>query len=59
MPGGNFDTVLFMNDIVWCAADVLEILLQMELQQADMVCSVDWESHIIWDRWVLRDMSGR
>ncbi|KAF8582556.1 glycosyltransferase family 69 protein [Ramaria rubella] len=54
----NFDTVLFMNDVIWCPADILELLLQKQEQGADMVCGMDWESHIIWDRWVLRSMSG-
>jgi alpha-1,3-mannosyltransferase len=59
MPNGRFDTVLFINDIIYCAVDVLEVLLQYQEQKADMACSVDWADYVIYDRWVLRTMSGR
>ncbi|KAF7979232.1 hypothetical protein HWV62_43196 [Athelia sp. TMB] len=54
----SFGRVLFMNDIVFCAADMLEILHEHENQGADMTCALDWGSHIVYDRWVLRTMSG-
>ncbi|KZP11779.1 glycosyltransferase family 69 protein [Athelia psychrophila] len=53
-----FGRVLFLNDIVFCAADVLEVLYEHKTQGADMACSLDWGSHIVYDRWVLRGMSG-
>ncbi|KZS96930.1 hypothetical protein SISNIDRAFT_450700 [Sistotremastrum niveocremeum HHB9708] len=51
--------VLFMNDVIWCPADALEVLYQKDRQGADMTCSVDWESDIVYDRWVIRAISGR
>ncbi|KZP08913.1 glycosyltransferase family 69 protein [Athelia psychrophila] len=47
----EFERVLFMNDIIFCAADILEILYEHENQGADMTCSLDWGSHVIYDRW--------
>ena len=58
-PTGEWDTVLFMNDIYHCASDVLEVLYQQWSQGADMSCSVDWENWRIYDRWVTRAMTGR
>ncbi|KAF8321945.1 cryptococcal mannosyltransferase 1-domain-containing protein [Cantharellus anzutake] len=60
MPGRKFDEVLFMNDIIYCAADVLEVLYQRREQGAYESCSVDWDwgGRIVYDRWVLRAMSG-
>lgn len=61
MPGGKFDEVLVMNDIIWCPADVLEVLYQKRKTGAHQACSVDWDwnMRIVYDRWVLRAMSGR
>ena len=36
-----------------------QILYEHENQGADMTCSLDWGSHIFYDRWVLRTMTGR
>ena len=56
---GKYDTVLFINDVVHCPADILEVLYQHWKQQADMSCSVDWHSDpLIYDRWVIRSMTG-
>ncbi|KAF7986998.1 hypothetical protein HWV62_79 [Athelia sp. TMB] len=54
----SFGRVLFMNDIIFCAADMLEILYEHENQGADMTCALDWGNHIVYDRWVLRTMTG-
>jgi alpha-1,3-mannosyltransferase len=51
MPGKRFDKVLFMNDILFCAEDVLELLFQHDLQEADMACSMDWGSDVVYDRY--------
>jgi alpha-1,3-mannosyltransferase len=61
MPGKRFDTVLVLNDIIWCTVDVLEVLYQKEERGAYEACSVDWDwnGKIVYDRWVLRTMSGR
>lgn len=61
MPRGTFDEVLLINDVIWCAADVLEVLYQKRHTGAHQSCSVDWDFNmrIVYDRWVLRAMSGR
>ncbi|KAK4890245.1 hypothetical protein LTR27_011006 [Elasticomyces elasticus] len=35
-------TLLFVNDVVTCASDVLELVHQQRLQDADMVMAMDW-----------------
>ncbi|KAF7975444.1 hypothetical protein HWV62_9583 [Athelia sp. TMB] len=55
----RFERVLFLNDIIFCAADILEILYEHDAQHADMTCALDWGSRVVYDRWVLRTMSGR
>ena len=56
---GKFDTVLFINDVIHCPADILEVLYQHWRQKADMSCSVDWHDEpLIYDRWVIRSMTG-
>ena len=56
---GKYDTVLFINDVVHCPADILEVLYQHWKQKADISCSVDWhDDPVIYDRWVIRSMTG-
>lgn len=56
---GKYDTVLFINDVIHCPADILEVLYQHWRQKADMSCSVDWHwGPMIYDRWVIRSMTG-
>ena len=56
---GKFDTVLFINDVIHCPADILEVLYQHWKQRADMSCSVDWHNDpVVYDRWVIRSMTG-
>ncbi|KAI0027131.1 cryptococcal mannosyltransferase 1-domain-containing protein [Vararia minispora EC-137] len=58
--GGEPDEVLFMNDIFFCAADVLEVVYQKRRQGMHQACALDWDpGQIAYDRWVLRSMSGR
>lgn len=56
--GGEPDEVFFLNDIFFCAADLLEMLLQYRQQGMHQACSTDWENGV-YDRWVLRAISGR
>lgn len=65
--GGAFSTVIFMNDVFFCASDILELLYQREVQGADMVCGLDYfrdlvRSHVIgaeyYDTWVGRTING-
>ncbi len=55
-------TIIFVNDIILCPDDILEIIYQHRNQAADMVCAMDWE--ILWkdptfyDVWIARGMTG-
>jgi hypothetical protein len=56
---GKYDTILFINDVIHCPADIMEVLYQHWNQKADMSCSVDWHPQpLIYDRWVIRSMTG-
>ncbi|GAA6032268.1 hypothetical protein JCM8097_007154 [Rhodosporidiobolus ruineniae] len=69
-PAGTWDRVVVLNDIVLCEADLLEVLLQEEVQEADMTCGMDFKELRIpefeeqgyplnfYDVWVARDMQG-
>lgn len=61
MPRGKFDEVLIVNDIIWCPVDVLEVIYQKRHTGAHQSCSVDWDwnMRVVYDRWVLRALSGR
>lgn len=59
IPGGKFDEVLFINDVVHCASDILEVVLQKRVQGANQACATDWGGQVIYDRWIIRAMSGR
>ena len=49
--------VLFLNDIVAFAEDLLE-LIATEDGRYDMACAMDFELLKFYDTWVARDMSG-
>lgn len=68
-PAGTYDRVLFINDVHFCEADLYEIMLQHEVQEADMSCGMDYKElqipefagHyplLFYDTWVARDMQG-
>lgn len=59
IPGKKFDEVLFMNDVYYCASDILEVLLQKRTQGANQACATDWGGRVVYDRWIIRAMSGR
>ncbi|KAK6420277.1 hypothetical protein LTR95_016964, partial [Oleoguttula sp. CCFEE 5521] len=42
MPFAETGTLIFINDVMMCASDVLELVHQQRLQQADMVFGMDW-----------------
>lgn len=57
----NFDKIIFLNDVLFCFDDVLELLLQADVQSAAMVCGLDYEGSVwpsFYDTWVSRDMNG-
>lgn len=39
---GGFDAVVLMNDVTFCAVDMLELVYQRVVQRADMVCGLDY-----------------
>jgi hypothetical protein len=43
---GGFDVVVVMNDVTYCAVDVLELLYQRVVQDADMVCALDFTRYL-------------
>ncbi|KAJ1665471.1 hypothetical protein EV178_003111 [Coemansia sp. RSA 1646] len=59
----GFDKVVFVNDVFFCAPDVLELIHQAETQNAHMTCAEDFVfkhgSLSFYDTWVARDMLGR
>lgn len=60
--GITFDTVIFMNDVLYCLDDVLELIWQSRLSEATITCAVDFDSALddpaIYDVWVGHDIAG-
>ncbi|PNH08825.1 Alpha-1,3-mannosyltransferase CMT1 [Tetrabaena socialis] len=59
----TFDTVLFFNDVYFCAQSALDLLLLRE-GGADMACSADFNRNdqgelAYYDIWASRDLHGR
>ncbi|KAJ2549169.1 hypothetical protein EV175_004547 [Coemansia sp. RSA 1933] len=58
-----FDKVVFVNDVFFCAPDVLELIYQTDKQNAHMACAEDFVikhgSLAFYDTWVARDMLGQ
>ena len=57
---GSDSVVIFINDVMPCPHDILELLYQHEFQGADMTCAMDYCSltHCFYDVWVSRQMNG-
>lgn len=53
-------TIIFVNDVVLCPEDILELLHQRVSQSAAMTCAFDWNENdgAFYDSWVSRSMSG-
>ncbi|PVU94167.1 hypothetical protein BB559_003067 [Furculomyces boomerangus] len=63
--GHKYDKIVFMNDVVFCRNDILELLYQSEHQQSDMTCPLDFDTGgpdgreiLFRDTWVARDLDG-
>ncbi|KZS96751.1 hypothetical protein SISNIDRAFT_482545 [Sistotremastrum niveocremeum HHB9708] len=62
--GEFFDTVIFMNDVLPCVDDLLELIYQSRLQNAGITCAADYMYHddigapVFYDNWVARDLNG-
>ncbi|KAJ8480911.1 hypothetical protein ONZ45_g15482 [Pleurotus djamor] len=59
-----FDTIVFMNDILPCVDDLLELIWQSRLNNAGITCAADYMYHeeiqspVFYDNWVARDING-
>ena len=64
LPHANGGTLIFLNDVITCASDILELVYQRMLQQADAVVSNDWTTlgsspyPRLYDLWVTRGING-
>ncbi|THU88363.1 hypothetical protein K435DRAFT_680009 [Dendrothele bispora CBS 962.96] len=62
--GEYFDTIIFMNDILPCVDDLLELIYQSRLNSAGITCAADYMYHqdlgapVFYDNWVARDING-
>ncbi|KAG5651155.1 hypothetical protein H0H81_009647 [Sphagnurus paluster] len=59
-----FDTIIFMNDILPCIDDLLELIYQSRKNNAGITCAADYMYHqeigapVFYDNWVARDING-
>ncbi|KNZ56210.1 family 69 glycosyltransferase protein [Puccinia sorghi] len=62
--GELFDSVIFMNDVLPCTDDLLELIWQSRRQNAGITCGADYIFHeeiaqpVFYDNWVARDING-
>ncbi|TFK32722.1 glycosyltransferase family 69 protein [Crucibulum laeve] len=62
--GEYFDTIIFMNDILPCVDDLLELIWQSRRNNAGITCAADYMYHdeiqapVFYDNWVARDING-
>ncbi|WRT70744.1 uncharacterized protein IL334_007743 [Kwoniella shivajii] len=62
--GEVFDSIVFMNDILPCVDDLLELIWQSRRQNAGITCAADYMYHddigapVFYDNWVARDING-
>ncbi|OQS02270.1 capsular associated protein [Thraustotheca clavata] len=54
---GSFDDILFFNDVIFKAEDILRLLLTSDMQY-DVVCSMDFNRITLYDTWVARDVNA-
>ncbi|KAK0460589.1 glycosyltransferase family 69 protein [Desarmillaria tabescens] len=59
-----FDTIIFMNDVLPCVDDLLELIWQSRNNNAGITCAADYMYHedigapVFYDNWVARDING-
>ncbi|EQC41450.1 hypothetical protein SDRG_01418 [Saprolegnia diclina VS20] len=53
----SFDDVLFFNDVIFLADDILRLLLTGRMEY-DVVCSMDFNRITFYDTWVARDVNA-
>jgi hypothetical protein len=42
--GMKFDRIVFLNDVYFCASDILELIYQSALNNASLTCGLDYDS---------------
>lgn len=50
--------IIFINDVALCTEDILELLHQGVVLDADMTCAFDWIGGCFYDVWISRTMVG-
>ncbi|KIL66639.1 glycosyltransferase family 69 protein [Amanita muscaria Koide BX008] len=59
-----FETIVFMNDVLPCVDDLLELIWQSRRNNAGITCAADYMFHpdisapVFYDNWVARDING-
>ncbi|EMD36958.1 glycosyltransferase family 69 protein [Gelatoporia subvermispora B] len=59
-----FDSIIFMNDVLPCVDDLLELIWQSRRNNAGITCAADYMFHeelgspVFYDNWVARDING-
>ncbi|KAF9166717.1 capsular associated protein [Actinomortierella ambigua] len=60
--GQTFDRIVFMNDVVFCPHQVLELLVHSVMNKAHITCGIDHDlingEPQLYDTWVTRDITG-
>lgn len=62
--GEYFDSIVFMNDVLPCVDDLLELIWQSRVNNAGITCAADYMYHeemqspVFYDNWVARDING-
>lgn len=62
--GEIFDSIVFINDVLPCVDDLLELIWQSRRQNAGITCATDYIFHeeigapVFYDNWVARDING-
>ncbi|KAK5057897.1 hypothetical protein LTR84_011898 [Exophiala bonariae] len=50
--------IIFLNDVALCAEDILELIHQGAVLNADVTCAFDWWEEFFYDIWIGRTMVG-
>lgn len=61
--GPRFDRLIFINDIIFCAGDLLRLVAHTRVSGAALACGLDFNDHSphrtdFYDKWVLTDLDG-
>lgn len=58
LKANQFDTVLFLNDILFRARDMITLMLTNQMDY-DAACAMDFNTVKFYDTWVARDVNGK